>query len=88
MWTPKNPPHPGETLKFFLADLEMTQAELAERIGCKPAKVNEIVNGKRGITAEMALSLAKALGTTPIMWLNAQVSWDLAEAMRKQGKAV
>ncbi|MES2744410.1 MAG: HigA family addiction module antitoxin [Bdellovibrionota bacterium] len=86
MWLSENPSHPGEILKFYLEDLELTQSALAEKIGCKIPKVNEICMGKRGISAEMALQLSDALGTTPLLWMNAQQAWDIAQALKKLGK--
>jgi addiction module HigA family antidote len=67
-------------LEEFLKPLGITQAELAERIGVSYVRVNEIVNGKRGITPSTALRLAKALGTTPDFWLNGQLALDLYRA--------
>jgi addiction module HigA family antidote len=72
------PTPPGELLlEEFLKPLGMTQAEFAERIGVSYVRLNEIVNGRRGITPSTALRLAKALGTTPDFWLNSQLSIDL-----------
>ena len=86
MWISENPSHPGEILKFYLEDLEINQSALAEKIGCKIPKINEICKGKRGISAEMALQLSDALGTTPLLWMNAQQAWDIAQALKKLGK--
>ncbi len=80
---PKNraPSHPGEILdRVFLQDVGLSQSDLANHLGWKPGKVNEIVNGKRGITPETALALADALGTDSEMWLNLQTSYDLWQA--------
>ena len=80
---PKNraPAHPGEILdRIFLKDIGLSQSELAKHLGWKPGKVNEIVNGKRGITPESALALADALGTDSEMWLNLQTNFDLWQA--------
>jgi addiction module HigA family antidote len=66
----------------FLEPLGITQAEFAERIGVSRVRLNEIVRGKRGITADTALRLAKALGTTPQFWLNGQANYDLAVARK------
>lgn len=77
---PKNraPSHPGEILqRMFLDDIDITQSELANHLKWKPGKINEIVNKKRGITAETALALADALKTTPEFWLNLQSNYDL-----------
>jgi addiction module HigA family antidote len=77
------PTYPGEMLlKEFLEPLGMTQTELAERIRVSYPRVNEIVNGRRGITPDTALRLAKLFGITPEFWLNGQRNWDLWHAMR------
>jgi len=77
------PTHPGEMLREeFLVPLGMTQTELAQRIGVSYPRVNEIVNGKRGITPNTALRLSRLLGTTPEFWLNGQRNWDLWHALR------
>lgn len=84
---PKNrpPTHPGEMLlEEFLRPLGMTQTELAQRIHVSYPRVNEIVNGKRGVTPGTALRLSKLLGTTPEFWLNGQRNWDLWHAMRSE----
>ncbi len=76
------PTHPGEMLlEEFLKPLAMTQADLAERIHVSYPPVNEIINGRRGITPDTALRLAKLFGTTPEFWLNGQRNWDLWHAM-------
>ena len=75
------PTPPGEMLlEEFIKPLGMTQAELADRIGVSYVRLNEIVNGRRGITPSTALRLAKALGTTPQFWLNGQLALDLYQA--------
>jgi addiction module HigA family antidote len=82
---PKNrpPTHPGEMLlEEFLRPLGMTQTELAERIHVSYPRVNEIVNGKRGVTPGTALRFSKLFGTTPEFWLNGQRNWDLWHALR------
>lgn len=84
---PKNrpPTHPGEMLlEEFLKPLGMTQSELAERIHVSFPRVNEIVNGRRGITPDTALRLAKLLGTSAEFWLNGQRNWDLWHAIRSE----
>jgi addiction module HigA family antidote len=75
------PTPPGEMLlEEFIRPLGMTQAALADRIGVSYVRLNEIVNGRRGITPSTALRLAKALGTTPQFWLNGQLALDLYQA--------
>jgi len=81
--THRAPTHPGEMLlEEFLIPLGMTQTELAKRIGVSYPRVNEIVNGRRGITPDTALRLSQLFGTTPEFWLNGQRNWDLWHAMR------
>jgi addiction module HigA family antidote len=88
--TPKNrpPTSPGEILaKEFLEPLGLTQVALAARMGVPIQRVNTLINGKRGVTAETALLLAEALGTTPEFWMNLQMSLDLWNARRALRKA-
>lgn len=81
--THRPPTHPGEMLLAeFLEPLGMTQAELAKRIGVSYVRVNEIVNRRRGVTADTALRLSQLFGTTADFWLNCQMSWDLWHALR------
>lgn len=85
---PNNPIHPGEMLlQEFLLPTGLTQREFARRIGWTVAKLNELIRGKRGITAESALDLAAALKTTPELWLSLQMYFDLARAQAKRKKA-
>src|SRR5258707_6748196 len=75
------PTPPGEMLlEEFIKPLGMTQAELAARIGISRVRLNEIVNGRRGITPSTAMRLAKAFGTTAEFWLNGQIAIDLYRA--------
>ena len=59
----------------------MSQAAFASKIGRSRARLNEVIRGKRGVTAEAALDLAEALGTSPKLWLNLQAIYDLAKAV-------
>lgn len=78
---PKNPFHPGEILlEEFLEPQGKSQAAFSREIGWTKAKLNELIRGKRGITAESALDLAEALGTSPKLWMNLQATYDLAKA--------
>jgi len=73
-----NPVHPGEVLmEEFLEPLGVTQHRLAVEIGVPPRRINEIVHGKRRITADTALRLARYFGTTDRFWLNLQTRYDL-----------
>ena len=80
---PKNPFHPGEILlEEFLEPMEVTQAAFAQQLGWTKARLNELIKGKRGVTAAAALDLAEALGTSPILWMNLQATFDLAKALK------
>ena len=73
-----NPIHPGEILmEEFLEPLGISQYRLAKDISVPPRRINEIVHGKRSITADTALRLARFFGTTERFWLNLQVRYDL-----------
>jgi addiction module HigA family antidote len=88
MRPPKNPIHPGEILlEEFLKPAAETQAAFAARVGWTRARLNEFIRGKRGITADAALDLAKALGTSGKIWMNLQATWDLDVAQRRRRRA-
>ncbi|MDH5546705.1 MAG: HigA family addiction module antitoxin [Gammaproteobacteria bacterium] len=88
MKEPKNPFHPGEILlEEFLEPMEMSQAAFAKKLGWTTTRLNELIKGKRGITAESALDLAQVLGTTPKLWMNLQATWDLAKAVERRNRA-
>ena len=81
MPTSHPPIHPGEILhEEFLKPLGVTQHRLAVAIGVPPRRINEIVHGKRGITADTAIRLARALGTTEMFWMNLQDRYALVKA--------
>ncbi|MDO8847913.1 MAG: HigA family addiction module antitoxin [Coriobacteriia bacterium] len=81
------PVHPGEVLlEEFLKPLELSQNRLALRIGVPPRRINEIVLGKRRITAETALRLARYFDTTPQFWLGLQADYDLDVAADALGE--
>ena len=72
------PIHPGEVLLAeFLEPLGVTQHRLAVAVGVPPRRINEIVHGKRGISADTALRLSRFFGTTDRFWLNLQSRYDL-----------
>ena len=75
------PIHAGEVLKVdFLEALEISQYRLAKAMHVPPRRINEIVQGRRGISADTALRLSKALGTTAAFWMNLQTRYDLETA--------
>lgn len=78
----RRPTHPGELLLTeFLQPLGMTQTELARRIGVSYVRVNELINGKRGLTPDTALRLSKLFGNSVAFWLNGQLVCDMWEAL-------
>jgi addiction module HigA family antidote len=80
---PINPFHPGEILREeFLVPTGITQVAFAEKIGWTKARLNELIKGKRGITAASALDLAEVLGTSPKLWMNLQATYDLDKAVK------
>ena len=85
---PKNPFHPGEMLlEEFLQPMAVSQAAFARQLGWTKARLNELIKGKRGITAESALDLADALGTSPMLWMNLQATFDLDRARAARNAA-
>lgn len=81
--------HPGEVLlEEFLKPMQLSQNALARATGVPPRRINEIVLGKRGISADTAVRLAAALGTSERFWLGLQADHDLEEARRNLGKAI
>lgn len=81
----KRPPtHPGQMLlKEFLEPMGLTQKEFAKHLGWTYARLNEIINGRRGVTAASALAFADAFKIEPEFWLNLQRDWDLWHAMKR-----
>ncbi|MFA9401490.1 MAG: HigA family addiction module antitoxin [Anaerolineales bacterium] len=83
------PVHPGEVLfEDFLKPMELSQNRLALSIGVHPRRINEIVLGKRGITADTALRLAKFFGTSPDVWLGLQKDYELDVAIDEMGDRI
>ena len=83
--TDRTPTHPGEMLvEEFLKPMGLTQRELADAIHVPYQRINEIVNGKRGMTPSTALRLEKFLGMSASFWLNLQLRWDLYFAQRAE----
>lgn len=81
------PVHPGEILREeFMLPLALSSHALARAIGVTPARVNDIANEKRGITADTALRLGRYFGTTPDIWINLQKRFELETARRDLGK--
>lgn len=77
-------PHPGTVLQdFFLWPFEISQNELARHIRVSPRRINEIVLGKRAITADTAVRLAAAFATSPHYWMKLQAAYDIAAVLRR-----
>ena len=87
--THRTPTHPGEMLlEEFLKPMGITQRELSEAINVPYQRVNEIINGKRGITPSTALRLAKVFGVSADFWMNIQLRWDLYFAKESESNAL
>jgi antitoxin HigA-1 len=71
--------HPGQFLQDELDTLGISQVALAKRIGTTQAQINDICRGKRGISADMAVRLSRALGASAEYWLNLQALWELSQ---------
>ena len=85
--TDRAPTHPGEMLlEEFLIPADLTQRELANAIRVPYQRVNELVNGRRGITPSTALRLAKYFDVSAGYWLNLQTRWDLYHATKQEAK--
>lgn len=84
--THRTPTHPGEMLlEEFLVPMGLTQRELSDAINVPYQRINEIVNGKRGMTPSTALRLAKFFGVSADFWMNIQLRWDLYFAIQSEG---
>jgi len=83
------PVHPGEVLREeFMKPLGLSANALAQYLGVTAARVNEIANERRGITADTALRLGRCFSTTPEFWMNLQQRYELESARREVGMAV
>ncbi|MEP6787597.1 MAG: HigA family addiction module antitoxin [Acidobacteriota bacterium] len=81
-----DPPHPGNVLRDYLANVSVTAAAL--HLGVTRAALSRILNGNAGISAEMALRLSEALGTTPELWIGMQSQYDLWQASKNHRRKV
>ena len=83
----REPIHPGEMLmEEFLEPMKITQRELADALHVPYQRINEIINGRRGITPGTALRLAKYFGMSEDFWMNMQLRWDLYRARQTEEK--
>lgn len=83
-----NPAHPGAVLKELYLPENMSVSEAAKKLGVSRQTLSAIINGRAGISAEMALRLSKALGTTADLWLKMQIKYDLWQAKQNPPKGV
>lgn len=81
-----NPAHPGEILREHMGTMSVTK--LAAHLGVSRVTLSRLLNGTSGISAEMALKLSEALGTSPELWLNLQAQYDLWQASRIRRKRI
>jgi antitoxin HigA-1 len=83
----KNPPHPGRIIRQeCIEPLGLTITEAAKRLGVTRQTLNNLVNGKGGISPEMSIRLSKAFGSNPEIWLGMQMEYDLAQAEKGANK--
>jgi addiction module HigA family antidote len=81
----KNPPHPGRSIRnACLEPLGLSVTDGAKLLGVTRQALNNVINGKSGISPEMAIRLTKAFGSTPETWLKMQLAYDLAEARKQE----
>jgi len=80
----KNPPHPGELIRDNLDDLGLSVAAGAAGLGITRQQLYNVINGKSGVTPEMALRLEKAFGGSADVWLRMQVNYDLTQVRRRE----
>jgi addiction module HigA family antidote len=80
--------HPGEILREMLKEGGISQSQLARHLHTDVARINEICRRRRGISAQMALLLGKALGTSAELWLNMQKSWELSQVDRRAVRSI
>ncbi len=81
-----NPPHPGRVLREYLGTVSVTDA--AKHLGVTRVALSRILNGRTGISADMALKLSDALGTSPELWIGMQTQYDLWRASQHRRKRV
>jgi antitoxin HigA-1 len=80
------PMHPGKVLsEIYMSQLDLNQTALAELCGCSPRKINEIVNGKRGVSPSFAITLESVWGTSAEVWVRMQAEYDLRPTLPRPG---
>ena len=80
--------HPGTILREMLDERGITQTELARHLDTDVARINEICRGRRGLSAQMAVLLGKAFGTSAELWMNLQKNWELSQVDPKLARFV
>ncbi len=80
----RRPSSPGDLLADLLESNDLTQSELAERLGVGRQTINHLINGKRGLTADLAQRLGRFFGTGPALWVRMQQQLDLWEALHAE----
>jgi antitoxin HigA-1 len=79
-----NPAHPGDIIQEHMEGLDLTVSALAAHLKITRANLSRMIHGKTGVSAEMALRLSEAFGTSPEVWIRLQANYDLAKAMRNR----
>ncbi len=82
------PVHPGEMLREEMGALELSANALSKALGVPVNRITTILNGRRGVSADTALRLARYFGTTPELWMNLQKTWELGRAEIAQGREI
>ena len=82
------PVHPGEILREELVELGLSANALSKALGVPVNRVTLILNGRRGVSADTGLRLARYFGTTPQLWLNLQKTWELRQAEIRTGREI
>ena len=77
-----NPAHPGEIIQEYMEGLDLTVSALAAQLKSTRVNLSRMIHGRTGVSAEMALRLSEAFGTSPQVWVRLQANYDLAMAMR------
>ena len=79
-----NPAHPGEIIQEHMEGLELTVSALAAQLKITRSNLSRMIHGKTGVSAEMAVRLSEAFGTTPEVWIRLQANYDLARVLRNR----
>jgi addiction module HigA family antidote len=80
--------HPGEVLREMIDERGITQVRLAGHLGIDVARISEICRRRRGVSAQMAVLLGKALGTSAELWMNLQKNWELSQVDRVSARHI